>query len=410
MSHKSKSQNNIEKIKQFCSYLINWEEQKDYYVNEFLPQIMNYNFAGLSTDARQLFLEIRNETSIGEWNNLIETIVYIQEHSTDSSKKISVQNPVNIKISEEKFTKKLPLLKQKYGFEGFVHTTSFDNFINIMKDKILYSRYELEQKNKQFNDIALQNVIEKTAFSVSKYVRFYWRTKTSTNYTNEGIKPKKALKGNYTAHSAIPVIMIFKPDIYSLVDNVWFTDKNAGKTGFDIFKDVDELDFNTIFSDEPKANYSDYEWNKIKPVRSAEILFPSAISTQYISKIIFRSECDKERVQYILGNDTRFIVDKDKFCNEWLYVDHYDYDRKEKRLLIHYHKGQKYKDWCRLSDYHHTMRKYDDKGNILDERDCTDWFEKEVKAMGIQLKKDESAAFLVYYIDGIECMRLKIND
>ena len=184
----------------------------------------------------------------------------------------------------------------------------------------------------------------------------------------------------------------------------------TGCTPADIFKDVNELDFNTIFSNEPKANYSDYEWNKIKPVRSAEILFPSAISTQYISKIIFRSECDKERAQYILGNDTRFIVDKDKFCNEWLYVDHYDYDRKEKKLLIHYHKGQKYKDWCRLSDYHHTMRKYDDKGNILDERDCTDWFEKEVKAMGIQLGKDESAAFLVYYIDGIECMRLKIND
>ena len=103
MNNKSKEIKIINKIKKFCSYLTDWEEKKDYYVNDFLPQIMIPDFTGLSTEERSLFLEIYRETNAIEWKNLISTIIYIKEHSSDSSKRISIENPTNVEISQSNF-------------------------------------------------------------------------------------------------------------------------------------------------------------------------------------------------------------------------------------------------------------------------------------------------------------------
>ena len=410
MNNKSKEIKTIDKIKKFCSYLTDWEEKKDYYVNDFLPQIMIPDFTGLSTEERSLFLEIYRETNAIEWKNLISTIIYIKEHSSDSSKRISIENPTNVEISQSNFKRKFSELNRKYGFEGFVHTTSFENFIKIMQDKILFSRNEIDRKNKHFNDIALQDVIEKTANPVSKYVRFYWRTKTPTNYTNEGLKPRTALIKNYSAHSALPVIMIFEPEIFLLNDKVFFTDKNAGTQDFDIYRNVLDLDFKNIFNNKPKENFDLSEWNKIKKAMCSEILFPTQISTRYIQKVIFRTECDKERAQFILGNNKNFTVDKNQFCNEWLYVDTYTYNQEKRKLEIFYHKGKKFNERYNLKSFSHKIQKVDSNNNLLEEKDCTSLVEKDVESLKIQLSKNNEAKFLIYYIDDIECLRVKLND
>ena len=412
MAHKLKEQKNIEKIKLFCSYLKDWKANKNYYINDFLPQLMKSNLAGLEPEAaRQLFLEIRKETSVSEWKNLIETIVYIQENSSASSTEISIKNPVNIKIAKEKFLKKLPKLKENYGFEGFVHTTSFDNFISIMQDKTLYCRETLELRHKQFSDIALQAVIEKTSFAVSKFVRFYWRTKTPTNYTNEGIKAQKVLKRNFVAHSAIPVIMVFNPEIFFEGKKVLFTDKNAGTKDFSLSANIENLEFEKIFDDRPKEKISDSEWKKICQARCSEIFYPSEISTKYITKIIFRSECDMERAKYLIGNDERFVVDKNSFCNLWLSIDSYKYEKETCRIHINFHKGDYFKLYgLQLRDYIHIIRKYDNNGNLLEECDCSNAYEKEKDSITIQLGNNVPLKIIGYYIDGHECIRVKIDD
>ena len=57
----------LEKINRFCSYLTDWENKREYYIKEFLPQIVDYNFSGLDSEARILFLEIREETNAEEY-------------------------------------------------------------------------------------------------------------------------------------------------------------------------------------------------------------------------------------------------------------------------------------------------------------------------------------------------------
>ena len=62
------------KIYEFTKYLKDWDNNKTYYVEELLPEILNYNFADLDKNARKIFLEIRDETNPQEWNNIIKEI------------------------------------------------------------------------------------------------------------------------------------------------------------------------------------------------------------------------------------------------------------------------------------------------------------------------------------------------
>lgn len=49
----------INKIYEFTKYLEDYPNKKDYYIKEFLPEILDYNFTNLNKEARELFLEIR---------------------------------------------------------------------------------------------------------------------------------------------------------------------------------------------------------------------------------------------------------------------------------------------------------------------------------------------------------------
>lgn len=111
----------LEKINRFCSYLTDWENKREYYIKEFLPQIVDYNFSGLNSEARILFLEIREETNAEEWKNIINIIIKVKEEY--------------ITIIKNNFEKPFIELQKKYKFEGFIHTTSFENFIRFIKIK-----------------------------------------------------------------------------------------------------------------------------------------------------------------------------------------------------------------------------------------------------------------------------------
>ena len=396
----------LENINLFCSFLNDWDKKKDYYINEFLPQIVNYNFSGLSIEARTIFLKIRDETNAEQWKNIIEIITDVKENYDTI-----IQN-LNKRENASKVALFINNLKNTYAFEGFIHSTSFENFINIMKSGYIYSRNKLLKNKASFSDIALNSVIENTLPIVQDYVRFYWRPKTPTNYTNEGIKPVAALNGNYKAHSPNPVILIFNASIIES-DGIKFTNRNAGKYNTHLFDDINNLfNFDSIFNNEDIRNYDDNLKTKIKQARCAELLYPDQISINLIDKIIFRSSCDYQRAIQILGENSKFKVDKTYFYNHWLYVDNYNLSTKNNnfRLVIKYNFGECYKNSFNLQQYGHILKKFDKNNNLLKELQLNEFIKKSNQEQTFTFKKDGQAEYISYYIDNIECIRIKIND
>lgn len=375
-------------FEEFCTYLDNWEEKKNYYINEFLPQIFDYNFKGLNQRARQLFLDIREQTSIDEWKDGINIIVQIKE------------NPNKLKY--ESLDKCLKILKSNYGFEGFIHSTNFDNFIKIIKSKELCSRDYLLKNGISFNDIANQNIVTQQE-NLRKYVRFYFRCKTPTYYRNEGIKSEKSLnKENNKAHSAIPVILIFNAEI-AKNDNCRYKAQNRmnEQCKNSIFLLREYWDY--IFQND-SISFINKNYKQFAKYKMAEFLYPEKISTNYIVKIIFRSICDKERAIQILGDNPLFEVNDSYFCNNYLYPKEYLY--KDNILSIVYNLGKDLKrDNVTLNDYEHKVCLY--KNNIL-VKEITD-FEFIYDNGQVIIPQSINFDYLCYYINNIECIRVN-ND
>lgn len=393
----------LEKINRFCSYLTDWENKREYYIKEFLPQIVDYNFSGLDSEARILFLEIREETNAEEWKNIINIIIKVKEEYKS--------------ILKNNFEKPFIKLQKEYKFEGFIHTTSFENFIKIYKNKKLYSRNYLENNHINFEDIANQDVVNKQKRE-HDYVRFYFRPKTPTNYRNEGIKCTKSLNkkncidlGNgilkdeeyNKQQSANPVVMIFN---YSIAQNKNSKYKQSNKINQELVNSIQELkNWDLIFAEGKYENpiLKEYE----KPFRMAEFLYPNFIETNEIKKIVFRSKCDKERAIQLLGNDNRFIVDTSYFCNNYLYVKDYTLSRHATSLkfIIDYNIGnQLYTDNVTLKDYKHEIIVY--KGNKKINNYQNPNFNEQYTQSIFLIEDNFDWDYMCYYINNFECIRM----
>lgn len=302
-------------------------------------------------------------------------------------------------------------LKTKYNFQGFIHTTSFENFIKIMKCGYIYSRKYINNNQVCHNDIALKDVIETTEEEIKEYVRFYWRVKTPTNYDNEGIKPKSALIDNYEAHSPNPVILVFKNEII-LNNNVKFTPINARSIHSKLYENCQNnyiFKWDYIFHNTPI--YQEEDKTSIIRSRNAEILYPKLISTDFIYRIIFRSKADYDRANFYLGNDKRFCIDCTQFFENWLYLKDYKIKTSPQYINIQfqYSFGNEFKTRynCNLGEYSHEIAFFDKNNNCIYRLNINELI---VKNPTIEIINNYNYKILCYYIDKIECIRTKIND
>lgn len=211
-------------------------------------------------------------------------------------------------------------LYKNYGFDGFIHTTDFSNFINIMKTRCIYSRAKVNKENLFWIDSADKDIIENTTSDVKNSVRFYFRPKTPTHYNNEGIRPN-----NPDHHMGIPVILRLGRGLYSDFNGTFY-DGNAKTHNTIKTNDIvsaRKFNFNRIFSKGPYGVDSYVEHKEITRQRNAELLIPNEISIEYIDKIIFRSMADFKMTKVLVGDDPRFTVDHSKFYNDYLYCKDY---------------------------------------------------------------------------------------
>lgn len=237
-------------------------------------------------------------------------------------KNLSQEKLDNIrKIKEEKQKKKEEekvFLKQKakeellrilesFGFEGFLHTADFKNFIEIFKSGRLMSREELINRGVCFIDNAEAEIIENTAHIYKKHTRFYYRPKTPTNYA--------ALKWH---NQNSPVMMVFDKNLIYFED-VIFADGGVAAKRTNITRDpqiAQGFDWKQIFRDDPFTP-EEVLMNELgcgpKNHRNAEFLCGKSVEIDKVKKVYFKNKKDLDMAIDILGNDPRFEYKPDKF-------------------------------------------------------------------------------------------------
>ena len=208
---------------------------------------------------------------------------------------------------------------EEHGFEGFHHYTDFKNFIQIMREKKLYSRGKAQEKGLLLTDAAENSVIAKTENFVKNMVRFYYKEDTPTLYRNEGIRHGDDFnRDEYSAHMPIPVLLLFEKELI-FEPNIYISNGGCGSGHTKRTNKCEEAlsyDWDEIFKRGPYGNVP-YEVHKeIKNKRNAEFLFPEAISIDRLNAIVFRCEADKKHAEFILGENNLFQVNPNKFTTQ----------------------------------------------------------------------------------------------
>ena len=228
-----------------------------------------------------------------------------------------------MKMSQRKMKEKIESIKQLYGFEGLLHVTDFSNLQSIFKEGKLYSRNYCVDKKIGFFDSNNNEKNENEKININNYVRFYYKEKTATINKLEGIKldPRD---GNIP----IPVYLVFDESIMYL-DHTIFSNGNPAsyhtRFGKD-YKFFNNIDWDNIFY-RGVANIENENdrWN-FKRKQEAELLSSKPISTEYLKKILFRSNADLKRSCNLFGRSSLYDVDKNMFNNENNYIDSYKID------------------------------------------------------------------------------------
>lgn len=197
----------------------------------------------------------------------------------------------------------------KFGFIGFVHGADIKTVAKILESGYLCSRHYLQENNIEFTDAANQNVIDNTDEIIKKHTRFYYYPKTPTLYR---------MCQQYKI-----CLLIFK---WNLVKNYecFFSDgNNASKyTKMYKFEELDDspnlISWKEIFergsfnNQDEKINY------EVKRRRNAEMLSAEKISLDYLDKIIFKSDGDKNDLLNLISSTEKskyellFEVDSSK--------------------------------------------------------------------------------------------------
>lgn len=247
---------------------------------------------------------------------------------------------------------------EKHGFEGFHHYTDFKNFIQIMKEKKLYSRNIVEEKQLLHTDAAENSVIVRTPSLIKDMVRFYYKENTPTLYRNEGIRHDDDFGRNeHNVHMPIPVLLLFEKELI-FEPGVYITNGGGGSVYTQKTNDFNKAlsyDWDGVFRRGPYGQVPPQEISAITNRRNAEFLYPNQVGIDRLSAIIFRSEADKKHAEFILGENDLFQVNPSKFTIQM-------FESRKRNFLCNYQIRKGTSKVCveflllnSLKDYNHTI-------------------------------------------------------
>lgn len=231
---------------------------------------------------------------VSEQPILVEETTQSETDTTPQKTSIEVQNAASL-YSNTKQDQLLSIfdsiISHNEGtnakFEGFVHTTDYENFENIIKYGFLTSRVEAVHHGLIKRDDALKEVIDNTDINVQEKTRFYYYYNTPTNY--------QATYNN-------PVILVFDKALMYDEDKAYYCEQNAGKRSSKPTQNVDEaLNFNwtaifergkhssSVLHNACLLEVSPEEKAEILAYRNAEFLYDGRVEIDRIVKVYFKS-------------------------------------------------------------------------------------------------------------------------
>lgn len=209
-------------------------------------------------------------------------------------------------LSEDEAKRKLLAILEKYGFEGFLHTTELENFQRIIISGYLLSRKKVEE----FIDKADKEVIEQTTEFVLNCCRFYYYFKTPTNY-----------RAGYSK----PVILVFDKELI-FKEKLFFSEGNAASKFFRpkiSAKDALSINWHGVFERGAysSSKYVDSMGNNagyVTRIRNSECLIRDKVDIKYIDKVYFKTETDYHEAKSFSPEwlSKKFFIDRSKFFDD----------------------------------------------------------------------------------------------
>ena len=215
------------------------------------------------------------------------------------------------KEDSERILAKLDELARSYKHESrswwpeyVFHFSALENVTSILRSGFLYSRNEVTKLALLHSDTASRSVLANTSSSYKDYVRLYFRPKTPTQYSNEGIRPHGSLK--YDAHCPVPVMLLFDSrDILTRETTKYSKGSLAGRgprsvgTSASFFE---KLPFKKIYHN---SYLKESKKQEIITSRHAEVIVPNRLSLNALKFIWCRSEAEKETLISLLDEEQR---------------------------------------------------------------------------------------------------------
>ena len=235
----------------------------------------------------------------------------------------------------QRIVAKLDDLVRKYKYTArswwpdFVfHYTALENAILILESGTLYSRDEAANRGLLSSDSANSEVLAKTSDAYKNYARLYFRPKTPTQYSNEGIRPHNAIV--HDAHCPVPVFLLFNSrDVLTRASTRFSRGSLAGYSPGPVgirASFFEKLPFNKIYH---SSWFGENQKREIITSRHAEVIVPGHLDLEPLQFIWCRSEAEKETLISLLSETQRnqwankiFHGKKyDLFFSRWSYVD-----------------------------------------------------------------------------------------
>ena len=180
-----------------------------------------------------------------------------------------------------------------------------ENAAAILNSGKLLSRSSAEIHGLIKHDSGSPQYINHLSTQHRSYVRLYFRPRTPTQYSNEGIRPKSAIQ--YDAHMPVPVYMLFSISLLTR-QGVSFTPGRLTETVSvgDSVEFLKSIEFSSVYHDGPVGRLGELaQRSSILNARHAEVLVPHELPLDHLKHIVCRSAPERDTLLKLLTPDVR---------------------------------------------------------------------------------------------------------
>ena len=175
-----------------------------------------------------------------------------------------------------------------------------ENAAAILNTGKLLSRAAAESAGLIVKDAGSPDHIGQLQTKHRRFVRLYFRPRTPTQYSNEGIRPRNKIQ--YSAHMPVPVYMLFSASLLTL-DGIQYSRgrltpmASTGKT----VRFLKSIDFSDVYHDGPVGRRGESgRRSEILNARHSEVIVEDELSLAYLKHIVCRSAPERETLLNLL--------------------------------------------------------------------------------------------------------------